>query len=179
MIDLEVTGTPDLDDDAQREAWRIHSDREAAWALRKLAAALAETQRIAQAAADEIDALKAWRDAAVAGPQRDAAFFEAALVRYRVELEGRNPELPKTYKLPGGVIARRKQPDQYQVTDEPTFVAWALDTGHEHLLHIEPRTTGLKAFTANDEGTLVTAEGEVVPGAERVVRDDAYSAKPT
>lgn len=178
MIDVDVAGTPDLDDDEARQAWRIHSDREAAWAMRKLAAAVAETERVTQAAADEIDALKAWRDAALAGPTHDAEFFEAALVAYRLELEERNPELPKTYKVPGGVIARRKRPDTYRVTDDQAFIAWALDTGLEHLLHIEPRTSGLKAFTANDEGTLVTADGEVVPGVEHVVGTDAYHAKP-
>lgn len=177
MIDVDVAGTPDLDDDEARQAWRIHSDREAAWAMRKLAAAVAETERVTQAAADEIDALKAWRDAALAGPTHDAEFFEAALVAYRLELEERNPELPKTYKVPGGVIARRKRPDTYRVTDETAYVAWALEYNAD-LLRIESRLSELRTFADAGDGRLVDRWGQVVPGVEHVVGTDAYHAKP-
>jgi hypothetical protein len=175
MIDLELPGAPDLDDDAERERWRIHSDREAAWAIRKLATAVAEHERIKQNAADEIDAIRAWQDAALAGPARDAAFFEGALVRYRLELEEANPALPKTYKIPGGVITRRKQPDVYRITAEAAFIAWAL-AEHPELVHIEARVAGLRDFRRGDQ--LVDEDGQHIPGVELVVRDDTYSAKP-
>lgn len=181
MIDVDIPAAPDLDDLEQREAWRIHSDREAAWALRKLAAALAEAERINRDAADEIEALKAWRDAALAGPEHDAGFFEAALVRYRVELEERDPDLPKTYKLPGGVITRRKRPDTYQVTDADAFTAWALANNRD-LVKIEPRVSGLRDIVVHDNDAdsvlVVDRNGEIVPGVEHHLGTDAYAAKP-
>ena len=99
---------------------------------------------------------------------------------YRLELEERDPDLPKTYKVPGGVIARRKQPDRIVVTDEAAFVAWALE-GYRDLLHIEPRVSGLRNITESepDSALLVTSiDGEIVPGVEHVTGNDAYSAKP-
>lgn len=178
------------EDDESRERWSVGGDREATWALRKMAACDAEMDRLTADAAHEIEAIKAWLEAALTGPARDRSFFESKLIEYRRRLEADNPKLPLTYKVPGGVIARRKGSRSVVITDEQTFVEWALDNDPE-LVKLAPLKGGLVAKDAlyklpdvpenEDDGwvsVVVSGSGEKVPGVQ-VVRDPAqYGAKP-
>lgn len=198
---LELEDAPDLDDDEQRERWKVKSDRAASWALRRLGAAAAEIERIKQNADDEITAIKAWAEAATAEPKRDINFFEGVLIDYRMRLEADNPKLPQTYKVPGGTIARRKTPDKIEIVDPEKLVRWAIRSGLFDILKIEPQVSKLKdigATAQHDEiepedeggtgppflvpvGRMVIGEGddiEIVPGVVHLIREDSYSAKP-
>lgn len=159
--------------DEARETWQIDGDREATWALRKMAEAQTEADRIQAAYDDELDRLTHWRLDALAGPQRDLAYFEGQLIAYRLRLEDENPALAQTYKLPGGRITRRKGSVKVDVSDVDELVTWALD--HDAaLLRIEPAKSALAKLTKADDGALVSEDGERVPGASWVRGDDSY-----
>lgn len=177
----------ELHEPDDRAAFVIDNDRKAAWAMRKLRAALAEAERIRLEAANELDAITRWRDDALRGPQHDVEFFRALLVGYRHELELANPDLPKTYPVPGGKLIRRKGRTRVEITDEAAFVAWALDNDRDAL-----KVTPLKSrLTAKGSGyievppdtdgpsRLAAPTGEVVPAVELVAGDDTYDAVPT
>lgn len=165
-----------------RETWQIDSDGAASWALRKMGAALAEVARCKQLADDEITRVKAWLDTATIGPQHDADFFESRLIDYRFRLEDANPDLPKTYRVPGGRIARRKLPDRVEVVDEQALIGWALTSGAD-VIRITASVSALKKVAAPTDPDaekcgLVTGDGEQVPGVVHVLGDDRYSATP-
>lgn len=166
--------TPDPE---HRDGYRIGGDREATWALRKLAAAHAERDRIMAVAGEEIARITAWRNAAVRGPEADIDFFEAVLIDYRRRLEAENPNLPQTYKLPGGVITRRRSPVRAEVLDPEAFTAWAL-VHDPAAVKVTPLVSALGSYQRTDEGDVVSPDGEVVPGVHVVGGDDRYAAKP-
>lgn len=159
----EIDDAPDLDDDEQRERWKVRSDRAASWALRKLRETLDEIERVTLAAGDEIRSLNAWKDAAIAPLARDVNFFEGVLIGYRLELEAKNPALPKTYKVPGGTISRRKSADKIEIVDEDALVRWAIRSGLFEFLKISPLVSKLGDFTpVHEVGICDICEGSIV-----------------
>lgn len=172
------------EDDETRERFVIDGDRTATWALRKLAAARAEADRIKMLAQAEVDRVKEWERQALAGPGRDINFFEGLLGEYlrMLQAEGR---AKKSYKLPAGTITSRKAPDVLEVTDEELFRDFAEGWNRLDLLHIKitPNKKALKE--AIDEGVAligflcgVTPE-RAIPGARIVEGDVSYGATPS
>lgn len=159
------------------EGWVVDGDREAAWALRKMREAQAEVDRVNANAAHEHDAITAWADAAKTGPDHTLAFFRGRLIGYRLHLEDENPDLARTYKLPGGRLIRRKAPDRVEVADEDALVGWALENDRDAVT-FKPKVTPFKGadYGYSDDGRVVyLSDGEVVPGVRWVEGDDRYS----
>lgn len=177
---LELADAPDLEDDEQRERWKVKSDRAASWALRRLGDTEAEIARLKLAAQDEIDSLKAWLEAALAPLARDVNFFEGVLIEYRMALEAEHPDLPQTYKVPGGTIARRKTPDKIEIVDADAVVRWAIRSGLFDLLKIEPRVSLLKEIgtPVHEAGTCDVCEASIVKDEEGSwVHEDAHTGE--
>lgn len=177
---LELADAPDLEDDEQRERWKVKSDRAASWALRRLGEAQAEIARLEEAADDEIRALKVWCEAAVTPLKRDINFFEGVLIEYRMALEAEHPELPQTYKVPGGTIARRKTPDKIEIIDADAVVRWAIRSGLFELLKIEPRVSLLKEIgtPVHETGICDTCEASIVKDESGSwVHEDAHTGE--
>lgn len=171
------------DDDETRAKWSITGDSEATWALRKLRAAEAELERVAQQAADAIWQATDWKEQASKPLQRDADYFRGQLIAYRQRREEENPNLPKTYKLVGGSISKRQLPAKLDVTDEAAFLAWLEENAPDWVKVEKSPMVGeiKKALAPQDRpeiGThpLVTAAGELIPGAA-LVFDERYDAK--
>lgn len=167
--------------DPVAEPFRIENDASAAWAMRKLRRAQAEVQRVKHAAGAERLRLTHWEGDSLVAPNRDIEFFTAALVDYRHRLEAADPDLPKTYKVVGGSITRRKAPDKVEVTDEQAFVTWALTNAPEALSAPTPLVSTLKGdgYDTTADGEIVRLEfGDAVPGVRLVPGVDQYAAKP-
>lgn len=172
---LLATG-PDLSSDDERERWVCDDDDKAGWALRKLAAAEAERERIKRLAQAEIARIEAWATDADRQVARDVDFFTSQLIGYRRRLEASDPKLPKTYKLPAGSIARRAGRTSVKVVDERAFVEWAYEAKPDALT-MRPKVSALADYP-DTSGYIVDPDtGEQVPGVERVRGDDHYEVK--
>lgn len=176
---LLATG-PDLDDPTERERWQCDSDDKAAWCFRKLAAIRAEKDRIKAAADAEIARIEAWRTDATSSLAHDESFFVVQLIAYRHRLEAENPNLPKTYKLPTGSLARRRNPGQTYIGDEAAFVAWAAEHCPGALTpKLGPVRGWDRAELEDGESALVNPEtGEIVPGVRVLPGQDRIDVRP-
>ena len=144
--------------------------------MRKLAAAKREIDRIKDAANAERNKVTDWETDALKGPQHDAGYFEALLIDRLHQLEVENPDLPKTYRVPGGALVRRKLPDRIEVVDSEAFLTWA-QVNAPDAVKVTPLVSALSGLPRTDEGDLVTSEGEVVPGVGVSAGGESYSVK--
>lgn len=165
---------PDLGESP--ETYRIGGDKEATWALRKIAQAEAEIARIRQQAIAETTRINEWGAAAERGPQSTVDFFTGKLIEYRRLLEDANPHLPQTYKVVGGRIARRKGRASTKVTEPDLFVKWAQQNAPD-AVKVTPLVSALASWKRTDAGELVSPDGETVPGVQEVRSDDVYQVK--
>jgi hypothetical protein len=160
--------------------WRIEDDGTANWALRKLDQKRRDIERIKENAGREVARIIAATNAAVNTLTNGCGgteFFRAHLIDYRHRLEQNNPELPKTYRLPAGVLSRRKGPSRYVVTNEQKFIEWA-ERNDPDLYKRTPLVSGLKIYP-HVEGAIVTRDGEPVPGVVRETDPDVYDVRPS
>lgn len=172
------------------EPWEIHDDAEANWALRKIYQAEREIERVNANAQREVERILLSRDAAVQSAQQTVSFMKLHLIHYRRKLEEADPTLPKTYRLPAGVLSRRKGPSRYVVTDEKAFIEWA-ERNDPDAYRRTPLVSALdnpnyrcvgeqkESSDVEQRSPIVTTSGELVPGVERVREPDRYSCKPS
>jgi len=161
----------------ESEGLILTDDSHAEWAMKKRRQEIAEINRLEALKVAEIQHATEWADEHQ-GPRRAAVErLDAALIDYYRRLEDADPDLPKTYNLPSGVVRRRKQPVRAEVVDEDEFVNWAL--ANDPFVLKVPKPMISKVTTANqyrftDDG-MVVFDGEVVPGVHVVGGDDRYS----
>jgi hypothetical protein len=181
LTEYLLTPAPvDLTDEEAAERWQIDDDNGAQWALGIRANAEAEKARIDHRHDRERARLDEWHRMAAAGPLRTIEVMDAKLIDYRRALEAANPRLPLTYRLPGGAVKRRKATVRTVVTDEPALVAWCSRFLPDALKVTVLRSDVAKVCltTIGDQpgtGSLITDDGEVVPGVEQVRPADFYS----
>lgn len=160
------------------DRWMVTDDSAANWALRKLAAEVAEIERIDAQADAEILRIKQWAEQAKKQPEHDAAFFESRLLEYRRCLEVMDPDLRPTYGLPAGELKRTAGRKSVKVTGKDEFVMWALDN-RPSALNYSPLVSDLAGYH-REAGALFDPEtGERIPGVEEVTADPTYSVKVT
>lgn len=159
---------------AGEEEVSLGGDQDATWALRKLQALrkqLAANNAIAEAEANRI---AAWL-AAVNEPLRtQVAFVENILNGYALYERRSNDR--KTIVLPYGKLATRPVQDKWEVADADAFTKWALESHHTELIKttIKPESlTVIKsALNVTEDGTVLSPEGEPVPGVTFTKSDD-------
>lgn len=147
-----------------RERFRIDTDSQAVWAMRKLAAAKARLHDIALIAESEIARIQHWAEQQSREPLRDTAYFEGILVEYGMKqrLEGR-----KTVSTPYGAIKSRTGQPKWRVADPEEFLSWARRNNRADLIRVkeEPDMARLKETLVPGDGTALDPEsGEIIPG---------------
>jgi len=188
--------TPDLEDwlaDAipepatGDESFTLDSDGKATWAFRKRRGYATELDRLRGLAAAERAKIDAWEDDATSGLVSRLEWFDGMLEGYYRRLHDADPDLPKSYRVPGGTIGRRKAPDALEVSGEPEAVEWLGENRPDLLRVAVDKAATKKALTAPDladaaQGArldLVDADtGEIVPGLVWVVGADRIFTKP-
>lgn len=187
LVDGELVDDDALDDEeAEREPWCIRSDRAADWALRKLAAATQERERIRQRAEEEIAATKAWEKREARRPERDIAFFEHHLAEWH---QLQRPDGAR-YPLRHGTLTSRKGATVLEVDDDEAFVEAAEGAGRLDWLNIKvtPRKTADVRKAVEEAVAVVTAllrapwwaapeELPQVPGARVVTKPRTWGAE--
>lgn len=156
----------------------VDSDELATWAFRKRASHQRELDRLRSAAADERAKIDAWEHDVTAGPAARVAFFDGALDGYYRSLHAADPDLARSYRVPGGTLGRRKNPDSLEVAGEAEAVAWLMDNCPELVAHRVDKAAAKKALQVPGVGdaqpgdrlpVVELSTGEVVPGMVHVV----------
>ena len=190
---IEQALVPDEPNVDEEIAWRdenptetprfiVDDDSKADWAIRKLSA-IRERMAANDAQADLIfQQTEAWLREVNEAEQKHAAFFESLLAEFHLSQLQEDPK-KKTIKLPAGTLSARQSPATLSV-DPDAFLIW-YDAAHRAdefpgLVRIrrEPDKPTIKqAFTARDDGSLVTPDGEVVDGATLLEGGIRFSIK--
>lgn len=187
---------PDATDD-ERGRYRITNDGAAGWALKKLALAHAEIDRVTDQAQAEYDRIARYVADATAGPKHEIAFFEGLLREYHEGLldeeidrlmgEGKpyaeawQKAKRKTYRLPAGELVARKGGTGYDTEDTEAFDRWVRENPVERLrfAKVSPAKAEITEATQSTEaGTLVLDDGEYVPGVRFYENPPSFAAKP-
>lgn len=154
----------------------ITDDTTAQWAITKLAGYHRELARLRSNAQAEIERIQTKALDDEAPVRAKIEHWTTELVGYRHRLEDADPLLPKTYKLPGGNLLRRAGRKSTVVDNVAEFVAWALDHAPAAIKY-EPQVSVLTpahGFRRLDDGCIVDADGEQVPGVQIVTGPDTY-----
>jgi hypothetical protein len=157
--------------------------RDLDWAGRALRRIARLNQRMAEIEAlheDRLNELAAWFEAEKARDGHARTYLVARLRQFHEARLADDPKA-KTIRLPEGDLKARAGQPRWQINDE-AFIAWATDV-MDDLLHREPRVDrkALKAAFADqvaDDGRVVTAAGEIVPGVVVLPPETTYTPAP-
>ena len=114
-----------LDADGGGTGWRVRTDDDAEWALRKIGAARAELAELEAKAKRWADKIASWFEQAAKDPERTAEFFTAQVERYA--MAERREHDRKSVKLPSGKFSTRSVPLALEIDDDEALVEWAVD----------------------------------------------------
>lgn len=155
--------------DGDRESFRITDDSSADWAGRKLKAARDRIAANNALADDEIHRVEAWLVDVNSTLTADAHYFEWLLTQYALEVRAADPKR-KSIKLPTVTMSTREPRATVTITDEDELKAWA-KAHRPELIRITETTDKPALNKLRDGDTVVTPDGEIIPGVEVVKAD--------
>ena len=168
-------------DDEERQAWRINSKAEAAWAMEKLA-----KYRLAQiendkVAADRIAAIQAWQKRENEKLQPSVDYFMEQLRVWHMSLVIADPndedawkkEKFKTISLPDGKVSVRKGSISTTV-DEDQFAEWVREWPGEAEGFFAAKIVPIKSAIK----THIEETGELIPGVTVERSEPKFEVKP-
>lgn len=148
------------------ERFTIDNKEKAAWAFRKLAevnAAIDDNESFASA---EIERVKAWLDKENESLLHEKDYFEHLLIDYTQREKEANPK--SKVSTPWGSVKTRTA-RKYTWKDDDVM-EWAKSSGgqyvKEKVTYSIDKAALKKDCTVTEEGDLVDANGEIVPGVE-------------
>jgi len=121
--DVQIHVALDALDEAGVERWRVRTDDDAEWALRKIAAADAELDALHEKARRWEAKIGEWFEQAAKEPARTAEFFTAQVERYA--MAERREHNRKSVRLPSGKFSTRSVPGALEIVDEAEVLEWA------------------------------------------------------
>ena len=107
------------------DRWRVRTDDDAEWALRRIAAANADLEALHEKAKRWTEQITGWFEQAAREPARTAEFFTAQVERYA--MAERREHNRKSVRLPSGKFSTRSVPGALEIVDEAEVLEWALD----------------------------------------------------
>lgn len=156
----------------------VDNDMKAEWCLNKIRKAReqqsrekAELQRQMQFYQDQMEIIDR-------KTEEEVGFFESMLRDYfssRVD-EGftKSTKTQTAYKLPTGKLVLKKQNPDF-VRDDATVIAWLKENGGQFIKTKESLDWAeLKKTVTVNGGSIVTADGEIVPGVKVVSNEDTF-----
>lgn len=136
--------------------------------------------RVIREANSEFDRMQSWYLAKIEEAQaaRDerVRYAESALRVFFESVPAKETKTQKSYELPGGKLVLKRQEPKFETHDE-TLVPWLKANKPEFVkMKVYSDWAGLKKELklAPDGVTLVTEDGEVVPGIDVTPRDDKF-----
>jgi len=153
----------DSEEEIETTRFRIDDDSKASWAMahyRRLKLKENENKMIAEA---EIARIEGWLEDVNSSLKNNIDYFTSLLIDYGHTQ--RESDKRKTIKLPYGIISSKSGSDKWEVDNE-LFIPWA-DENAPDLVRIkkEPKMAEIKAnLKSLEDGTILTSNGELVPG---------------
>lgn len=152
----------------RNEAFVIDSDGKAGWAVKKIAAKRAER-----------DEMIAWYKAQIKKAEEETenetAYLEMLLRDYFATVPHKTTKTQDSYIFPGGKLVLKTQNPEYK-RDEPKVIEWLKKNKMEKFVKVSETLDwdGLKRVTDIFEGTVVTEDGEIVPGITVEYREPKF-----
>ncbi|WP_162991182.1 host-nuclease inhibitor Gam family protein [Biomaibacter acetigenes] len=169
----------DIEDEQQKESWKIENDSQADWALDKIREAKAEFRRFEMVVNDKIAQLQEALAAEKEKMEREVGFFSGKLAEYFETVPHKKTKTQETYALPSGkLIKKYKQPKIER--DEEKLIAWLEQNGMTELVKIEKRAdwATLKKDTVIDgERVISKTTGEAIPGVVAIPQNPEFTVE--
>ena len=169
----------DIEDEQQKEEWRIDNDSRADWALDKIREARAQYRRLEMVVNDKIAQLKAALEKEKERMEREAGFFECKLAEYFESVPKRKTKTQETYKLPSGRLVKKYKQPQI-VRNEDKLVAWLENNSMTELVKIQKRAdwaTLKKETDIAGEKIISKHTGEIIDGVRAVARNPEFKVE--
>ena len=156
----------DMEDEQQRESWKIQNDSQADWALDKIREAQAEYRRFEMVVNDKIAQLEAALAAEKERMEKEVNFFQGKLAQYFETVPRKTTKTQEVYKLPSGRLVKKYKSPKIE-RDEEKLVAWLEANGMTELIKIR-KSPDWATFKKDTEivGDKVVSKttGEVIDG---------------
>ena len=158
--------------EAATESFVIDNDMKADWAVRRIAAIEAETQRMLDFYKDQSEKLKAQCD------QR-TAYFKGLLQRYLMTVPARETKTQMKHSLPSADLVLRKPALKYE-HDDQQLLKWLQqnDMSEFTQVKITPAWGELKKhLSVVGDSVILTDTGEIVEGVTAGMSDPEFVVK--
>lgn len=164
-----------------RERFDVDNDMKAEWVLSKIRRIRADQRKETDELTRQMQFYKDQMDLIDKQADEDVAFFESMLIPYFAErMEGGFTKATKTqttYKLPTGKMVLKHQAPEYERKDDE-LLPW-LEQNRPDLVKVkkEPNWAELKKAVKINGESVVTKDGEVVPGVKVKEREDKFEVE--
>ena len=162
--------------DVQQEGWKVDSMSAANWAIEKIRSRRAEIEELKKFAAAKKAQIDSWLEEQTDSLQDDIDFFEAKLKPFVADmLQGKKS---KTMKFPCGSCSFKKTAPKF-TKDEEVLTQWVLLNEKDYIntKYSVNWADFKKTLQYAQDGKMITADGEVVPGVTYTVEEDSFTVK--
>lgn len=154
------------------EGFQIRDDSAADWALRKMAEADAELQKMTDWYEAQLKAVRQKHDDAI-------AYFSGILQQYFASVPAKETKTMKKYALPSGELVLSKEKQDFSAIDNEALLGWCQENDPK-LVQISMRPAWAeikKRLTATDSGIIDSETGMIVEGVQLINKPEEFKVK--
>lgn len=150
-------------DEEPEEGFVIKDDNQAEWALKKIAAARSDRDRLLSLIEDEENILALKKQKVNEQCEKDTAYFEGLLMKYFNMIEPKRTKTQATYKLLSGKLVRKFGTCKATYKDSE-LIQYFEDTDQQKYIKTEkkPDWAGFKKSLTITPSGVVTEDGELI-----------------
>jgi phage host-nuclease inhibitor protein Gam len=166
----------DIENEEQREGWKITDDSSADWALDKIREAQAEYRRFEMVVNDKIGQLKEALEIEKERMEKEVGFFEYKLMEYFQKVPHKATKTQEVYKLPSGRLMKKYRAPKI-VRDDDKLVEWLEKNQMLELVKIKKSAdwaTLKKETEIVGERVISKNTGEVIAGVTAIEQNPEF-----
>jgi hypothetical protein len=171
----------DINNEEEKEKWKITDDNTADWALDIIREANAEYNRFEMVVKAKIEQLQNALQKAEEERNRTVNFFEFKLYEYFNSLDDKvlkKTKTQKTYKLPTGKLKLKKREPEFKREDDK-LLEWLKERNMRDYIEIKekPKWGDLKKTIKTAGNRAISADGEIIEGITVIERPDEFKVE--